>query len=143
DGRLGFTGGMNIDENFFHQIGPTRPKDDLHFRVRGPVVAHLQHVFADDWVFTTGERLVGDDWFPTLGPVGEVPARGVADGPDEDLDKLVITIEGALACAQRSVAIVTPYFLPDAPLIAALDVAALRGVGVDIVVPAVNNLSLV
>jgi cardiolipin synthase len=143
DGRVGFTGGMNIDENFFHQVNPTRPRDDLHFRVRGPVVAHLQHVFADDWVFTNGERLTGDDWFPTLGPVGRVLARGVADGPDEDIDKLVITIEGALACAQVSVAIVTPYFLPDAPLIASLIVAAMRGVQVDIVVPKVNNLSLV
>jgi cardiolipin synthase len=143
DGRVGFTGGMNIDEDYFHQIHPRRPRNDLHFRVEGPVVAHLQHVFAEDWVFTTQEFLQGDLWFPALDPVGPVLSRGISDGPDEDLDKLIGVILGALACAETSVAIVTPYFLPDAPLISALTIAAMRGVQVDIILPKQNNLNLV
>src|SRR5258705_11354990 len=55
DGRLGFTGGLNIDQRYARSEQPTEPFRDLHFRVRGPVVAHLAEVFADDWQFTTGQ----------------------------------------------------------------------------------------
>ncbi len=60
-----------------------------------------------------------------------------------DLDKRRLTLEGALASAEHSVCVVTPYFLPDASLVGALNVAALRGVQVDIILPAANNLTLV
>ena len=143
DGRLGFTGGMNIHEDYYHQVQPRRPKRDLHFRVRGPVVATLQQAFADDWAFATGEALRGDAWFPPLDEAGPVLARVVTDGPDDDRDTLLTVILGALATARASVAIMTPYFLPDAALISALEVAALRGVQVDILLPRQNNLRLV
>ena len=70
-------------------------------------------------------------------------ARGITDGPDEDFEKARLVVLGALACAHTSVQIVTPYFLPDSGLITALTVAAMRGVRVDIVLPAVNNQALV
>ena len=56
DGALGFTGGMNIARRYWRD-GPDQAYRDLHFRLRGPVVAHLAEVFCDDWAFTTGERL--------------------------------------------------------------------------------------
>jgi cardiolipin synthase len=143
DGRSGFTGGMNIREGYCPELRPRHPIADLHFLVEGPVVAHLQEVFADDWAFCTGEGLLGKRWFPPLGPAGAVLGRGIPDGPDEDFEKLRLTLLGALACAQSSVRVVTPYFLPDASLIAALGVAALRGVEVDILLPSRNNLRLV
>jgi cardiolipin synthase A/B len=143
DGRCGFTGGMNIREGHDPGLKPRDPIRDLHFRVEGPVVAHLQEVFAEDWAFCTREVLHGERWFPPLGPAGTVLARGIADGPDEDFEKLRLTLLGALACAQSSALIVTPYFLPDPGLITALNVAALRGVAVDIVLPERNNLKLV
>jgi cardiolipin synthase len=87
--------------------------------------------------------LDGDLWFPTLEPQGSILARGISDGPDEDLDKLRLTLLGAIACAQSSVQIVTPYFLPDSALITSLNVASMRGVQVDILLPAVNNLTAV
>jgi cardiolipin synthase A/B len=143
DGRLGFTGGLNIREGHDSRLHPKHPIQDHHFRIEGPVVAHLQEVFAEDWAFCSGELLQDDKWFPKLEPVGNVLARGISAGPDGDLDKLRLTLEGALSCARSSVCIITPYFLPDAPLIAALNVAALRGVEVDIILPAANNLTLV
>ncbi|HEX8204025.1 MAG TPA: phospholipase D-like domain-containing protein [Isosphaeraceae bacterium] len=143
DGRAGFTGGMNIDADYLDHPRPRRPKADLHFRVEGPVVAHLQRTFADDWAFRTGERLRGAAWFPHLGPAGPILARGIADGPDEQMGKLRIVLQGAIACARSSIAIVTPYFLPDAALISALNVAAMRGVRVDIVLPRRTNHVLV
>jgi cardiolipin synthase len=143
DGREGFTGGMNIREAHMLDLGPRYPTEDLQFRVEGPVVAHLQEVFAADWFFTTGERLEDERWFPRLEPGGPVLARGIADGPDEDFEKLLWTVHGALACAKSSVKIVTPYFIPDPPLITALNLTAMRGVAVDIILPSRNNLPMV
>lgn len=143
DGRIGFTGGMNIRRGHCLELRPPRPVQDVHFRIEGPVVAELQEVFADDWLFTTGESLRGPAWFPALAPAGRVLARGVTDGPDENFEKLRWTLLGAISVARRSVRIVTPYFLPDPPLISALNVAAMRGVEVDIILPAEPNLLLV
>ncbi len=143
DGRLGFTGGLNIREGHDLSLKPAHPIVDHHFRLEGPVVAQLQEVFAEDWAFCCDELLSGEKWFPRLEPAGDALARGISAGPDGDLDKRRLTLEGALASAQRSVCIVTPYFLPEGPLIAALNVAALRGVEVDIILPEANNLALV
>jgi cardiolipin synthase A/B len=143
DGRLGFTGGLNIRVGHCLQRGPRSPVQDIHFWVRGPVVTQLQEVFADDWLFTTGESLRGEAWFPKPEPAGQVLARGVPDGPDEDLDKLRWTLLGALAIARYSVRIVTPYFLPEPALVSALNLAAMRGVQVDIILPAKSNLRVV
>ena len=143
DGRKGFTGGMNLRIGHWLAKQPRRPVRDLHFQIEGPVVTHLQEVFADDWFFTTGEALRGASWFPTEPPCGPVIARGIADGPDEDLDKMRWTILGALAAARKSVRIATPYFLPEPTIIAALNLAAMRGVAVDILLPAKSNLPFV
>ncbi|GAB4388100.1 MAG: cardiolipin synthase [Thermodesulfovibrionales bacterium] len=143
DGRVGFTGGANIREGMLLSRNPGKPIRDLHFKVEGPVVAHLREAFAADWQFTTGSRLEGEDWFPGLEPVGEVAARGIPDGPDEDFELLFWTVHGALACARDSVTIVTPYFVPGRTLITSLNLAAMRGVRVDIVLPARNNLPVV
>ncbi len=143
DGRTAFTGGMNIREGHLLSLNPSRPIRDLHFRVEGPVVEHMMEAFREDWEFATRERLDDAIWFPELRARGPVVARGVVDGPDEDIDKLVWTILGALSAAQKSVTIVTPYFLPDAALIQALNVAAIRGVAVKIVLPETNNQTLV
>jgi cardiolipin synthase len=143
DGRVGFTGGLNIREGCLLANHPPRPVQDLHFKIEGPVVRGLMEAFGLDWGFTTGERLGGEAWYPVLGPIGDTIARCVPDGPDEDFDVLRRLILGALAQAQRRVRIVTPYFLPDQTLIAALNVTAMSGVEVQILIPARNNLRFV
>ncbi len=107
------------------------------------MVADLVRTFADDWRFTTGEPLEGEGWEPADAGLGPVWARGIPDGPDEDLDKLRLTFLGALAEARDRVVVVSPYFLPGRALVTALNVAALRGVQVDVVIPDESNLSLV
>jgi cardiolipin synthase len=134
---------MNIRAGNCLKKNPQHPVQDLHFRVRGPVVAQLQEAFADDWLFTTKEALRGEAWFPEQEPAGNVLARGIADGPDEDFEKLRWTLLGALSIARRSVKIVTPYFLPDQALIDSLNLAAMRGVRVEIILPSENNLPFV
>ena len=140
DGAVGFTGGMNIREGEYLGLNPRHPTQDLHFRVCGPVVLQLQEVFAEDWAFSTNEVLQGDLWYPPLEPTGAMLARGIRYGPDEDLGEIQLALAGALSCANSRVAIVTPYFLPDDSIISALDVAAMRGVQVDIILPEKNNL---
>ena len=143
DGRIAFTGGMNIRAGHLLAEHPKSPVQDLQFRVQGPVVAHVQETFADDWFFTCGEALRGEKWFPSLEAQGRIIARGIADGPDENFERLRWTILGALACARSRVRVFTPYFLPDQSLISALNIAAMRGVAVEIALPERNNLPLV
>jgi len=116
---------------------------DLHFQVSGPVVADLQHTFLDDWHFATGEQLTGSHLFPELAGTGTALVRAVSDGPDKDFRKLNWIILGALSCARRRVTIITPYFIPDRPLVSALITAALRGVQITLVLPEKNNLPYV
>jgi cardiolipin synthase len=143
DGRVGFTGGMNIRVGHCLKRQPPNPVQDIHFRVKGPVVTQLQEVFTDDWLFTTGEALRGDSWFPKTESAGQALARGVTDGPDENFEKLLWTLLGALSIARYSVRIMTPYFLPDPAVVSALNLAAMRGVQVDIILPACSNLPFV
>jgi len=140
DGQLGFTGGMNIRHGNVLGDHPKSPVQDLHFRVTGPVVTELQEAFANDWAFTTEEILTEALWFPEIKETGDVIARVVTDGPDADFENARWTLLAALAEAQTSVKILTPYFLPDNTLVTALNLAALRGVRVDIILPAKNNL---
>lgn len=140
DGQVGFTGGMNISARY---AGTPPSARDVHFRVQGPVVTQMVKVFAEDWAFTDGEHLDGEDWFCEQKPVGHSLARGIADGPDEDFDKYRWALLAGLGAARQRILIATPYFLPDEELIVALNHAALRGVTVDILLPGTNNWPLV
>ena len=145
DGTVGFTGGLNIRHG--HRVASARRVGsavrDTHFRITGPVVAHLMQTFVEDWVYATKEWLTGESWFPELSAIGEVAARGLTDGPDEDFEKLRWTILGALACAKDRIRVATPYFVPDMTLITSLTVAAMRGVDVEIMFPEYSNLRFV
>jgi cardiolipin synthase len=99
--------------------------------------------FAEDWAFATRELLTGPKWFPELCGTGQVIARGITDGPDEDFEKLRWTLLGASASARSSIRVMTPYFLPDPSIITGLTVAAMRGVTVEILLPGVSNLPYV
>lgn len=143
DGRVGFTGGMNIRQDCMLSSNPRYPTRDLHFRVRGPVVAQLQETFVKDWAFTTGEKLSGRAWFPDLEPFGDVLARGIVDAPDRDINNLERVFLSAITAARRSIRVLTPYFLPDPVLMYALHLAAQRGIEVDVIVPERGNLPVV
>ncbi len=136
DGMTGFTGGINIDRRYWGE----RAYRDLHFRITGPAVAQLMEVFAEDWHFATDEELRGAPWFCAPEDTGHCIARVIDSGPDETVGRLRWAYAGALNEARRSARICTPYFLPDGALIQELNGAALRGVEVDIVLPAKSDL---
>lgn len=139
DGRTAFVGGINIGRENLLASKPPHPVRDTHFRIEGPVVEQLAEAFADDWLFTTGEKLLDEGWFPDLEAAGDVVARAITSGPDEDLEQIEFVALHAISCARRSIRIVTPYFLPPEVLTMALGLAAMRGIAVDIVVPEESN----
>jgi cardiolipin synthase len=135
DGRLGFTGGLNIGAE---NLRPATARDavrDTHFMVRGPVVAQMMADFAEDWAFVTGELLAGLEWFPPLEAAGDATARVVTSGPDAELERIRTVMLSALGVARQHVWLATPYFVPDEAMESALSLAALRGVRVDILLP--------
>jgi cardiolipin synthase len=135
DGRVAYTGGLNIAADNIRSARSPRRESDTHFKVEGPIVSQLVEVFAADWYFTTGQRLGGDAWFPTLESAGDCVARVVTSDPDQELEKIEYLILTAIGCARRSIRIMTPYFLPDERILTALNLAAFRGVAVDITLP--------
>ncbi|MBI1944756.1 MAG: cardiolipin synthase [Deltaproteobacteria bacterium] len=142
DGRVAFTGGLNIRDEHVLARAQRDATADLHFQVEGPLVAELFAVVAEDWRFTTGEALDGPTWHVEQGAPGAVWARVLADGPESQRDPIRWTLLAALAVARRSVRIATPYFVPDQGLITALCAAALRGVDVDVLLPVRGNIRL-
>ncbi|MGN6505063.1 MAG: phospholipase D-like domain-containing protein [Tepidisphaeraceae bacterium] len=135
DGKIGFTGGVGIaDEWRGHAQDPQHWRDD-HFRVDGPVVAELQAVFEDNWIQTTGEVLQGDDYFPPLSAHGSQWAqvfKSSSRGGSENMQLLFLL---SITAAGKDVRIETAYFVPDDLTMGALDDAVKRGVHVQVIVP--------
>jgi cardiolipin synthase len=134
DGEVAFTGGINIDDRHRLRGNGNDGIQDLHFCVRGALVRQLQEVFAADWRFVTGEEIAADPAPPSPGQ-GATAARVIRDGPNDELNRLELVLQGALAAAHRRVWIMTPYFLPRASLLDALQGAALRGLDVQVLLP--------
>lgn len=129
-----FMGGMNIRA---HDIF------DLHFEVTGPVVTTFENVFAEDWLFAAGEKLARlSAAAPQRHSLGEDRgrARVLVDGPDGSDDRLLWLWIQAIYSAEKEIQIQTPYFVPDQVMISALAGAAIRGVKIQILLPADNNL---
>ena len=139
DNDVAYAGGMNISDDHTSVGDQERRVTDVHFSLRGAVVLELAAVFRNDWLFATGQTISADEHQRPLSD-GPARCRVVPDGPDEMLDALALTIQGAVGCAAQSIDIMTPYFLPSRELIASLQAAALRGIRVRVVLPAKNNL---
>jgi len=139
DGCRAFTGGLNLGAENVAALTPLSHIRDTHFRIEGPVVRQIVEAFADDWQFTTGERLAGEAWYPPAIAAGAIPARVVSSGPDQDIGKIEFVTLVALGCARSAVRIMTPYFLPDEQVLTALALAAMRGVTVDLILPEHSN----
>ncbi len=141
DGRLGFTGGMNVGDAY---AGLSEPWQDAHVRVEGPAVPRLQEIFCQDWWQTTDEDLATDDYFPAAQPAGDEWVQFVASGPNDDRwNAIHMILVSAISRATVRVWLETPYFIPDEALSLALETAALRGVDVRLLLPGRSDHPLV
>lgn len=137
DGLVALTGGMNVGDEYWGGSDGSPPYRDLHVRVRGPAVAQLSEVFAQDWYFASDEALHQDNYYPPCpGPEGTADVQVVPGGPDNELNEVQLTTLTVLQRAKHRIRLVTPYFVPEHPVVIALQLAAMRGVDVQILVPA-------
>ena len=135
DGRIGFTGGVGIaDEWMGHAQDPDHWRD-MHFKVEGPVVAQLQAAFNNNWIKSTGEVLNGAEYFPELEPVGEVDANLFMSSPTGCSESMHLMFLMVIAASQRSLDLSAAYFVPDPVMMQALVAARERGVRVRVLLP--------
>jgi cardiolipin synthase len=146
DGELGFTGGMNVGDEY---SGRARRRGLAHFRdshlaLAGPAVRELAQIFAEDWRFATGEALpVRSTPLPAAGADGGATVAVIPSGPGEEANATGLTHFTAIARSRRRCWLTTPYFVPDAETLRALQSAALRGVDVLLLLPARSDVPLV
>jgi cardiolipin synthase len=135
DGRVGFTGGINVtDEESVLACG-ARAWRDTHFAFEGAAARWLQLVFMEDWSYATGSAPTDAAHFPDDAEEGPIPVQILASGPDEPWQAIHKLYFAAIASARDRVLVATPYFVPDDAMLAALMTAALRGVDVRVLVP--------
>jgi cardiolipin synthase len=135
DGRIGFTGGVGIADQWTGDAESPEHWRDTHFRVTGPVVLQLQSAFIDNWLETGGELLLGDAYFPKLEPTGTLSAQAFKGSPQEATQDVELMYRLAIVSARQSIKLESAYFVPDPGTIKALAEAARRGVKVQIILP--------
>ena len=135
DGRIGFTGGVGIADQWSGNAESPEHWRDSHFQVEGPVVAHLQAAFSDNWLKTRAGVLNEAKYFPELTPVGEVYAQVFKSSPREGSGSVRLMYLLSIAAAQDRILIANSYFVPDTYCVEALVKAQKRGVRVEIILP--------
>lgn len=135
DGILAFIGGLNISDENMGRLRREIIVRDTHFKIKGPVVTQITADFIDDWQFATGEELQESIWIPVMQETANVESRVIVSGPDKDAELLSLVLLSAISTAQKSIRIATPYFLPPEQLMTTLQLAAIRGIDVRIVIP--------
>ena len=135
DGRVGFTGGVGIADDWLGNAQDAQHWRDNHYRLTGPAVAHLQAAFADHWIETNGAVLHVDEYFPPLEPAGEQLAQVFQSAPDGGSESMQLMFLLSFASARQSIRLATPYFVPDELTIRTLLAARGRGVRVQVIVP--------
>lgn len=142
DGRIGFTGGVGIADQWTGDGGDPEHWRDTHFRIEGPVVAQLQAAFNDNWIKTTGRVLNGSSYFPPLQKMGEVDAHVFVASPSGGSESMHLMYLLAIAAAESTIDLAASYFVPDRLLIEALIAARGRDVRVRILLPGPHMDSL-
>ena len=134
DGKIGYTGGMNINDKYFLRWR------DTHLRLTGKAVASLQYLFLDSWLISGGSltRPVRD-YFPVTEPGGGRLMQIVPDSPQAENPVLQLAYEWVLQHAKDYVWLQTPYFVPPEPVLDALKIAAIGGTDVRIMLPATSD----
>jgi cardiolipin synthase len=131
DGRVGYTGSQNLIHAGFKK---GMSYEELMVRITGPVVLELQYIFAADWFLETNEVLDRETDFPGPEIAGGVPAQALPSGPSFPTQNNQRLIVALVHGAGKRVVLTTPYFIPDEPLLQAMQTAVLRGVDVHLVV---------
>ncbi|MDR2772686.1 MAG: cardiolipin synthase [Elusimicrobiota bacterium] len=143
DGETAFFGGMNLSAS---NMIPTDQKNgisDITFKIKGAVIDQIAQIFESDWAFVKKETFASCSNFVKYDNDSGALARVIPDGPDISIRRTRYIIEGALNSALKHIAIMTPYFLPDNDILSACEIAAMRGVEIEIIVPENNDHQII
>jgi cardiolipin synthase len=135
DGKVGFTGGVGIADEWDGDAQDPKHWRDNHYRVEGPVVGELQAAFLDNWLRTNGSVLHGNDYFPPLASPGSYKAQTFKSSQRGGSESARLMYLTSIASAAKNVRLANAYFVPDKLAIDTFLDAAKRGVKIEIIVP--------
>ena len=135
DGRVGYTGGAGVGDEWTGNAQDPKHWRDTQFRVEGPVVGQMQAAFIENWIEVTGRVLHGTEYFPDLGRAGAQSAQFIVTSPGGGSESMQLMYLMSIAAATKSIQLSAAYFVPDDVEIRTLVAAAKRGVRVRLIVP--------
>ena len=139
DGRVAFTGGFGIADNWLGDARNPNEWRDTHYRIEGPSVAAFQAAFAENWLETVGETLQGEKFYPPPESAGALSTQLVLSSQPNGSENMELMMLAAIAAAKDHLRIGMAYFVPDEIALQQILDARKRGVAVDVIVP--NSLT--
>lgn len=144
DGLIAFTGGINVSDKYIKGDPNLGIWHDMHIQLKGPIVNNLQGVFAIDWSFASGkDDVLSAQYFLEQPAVGTSIAQTISSGPDSDFSSIHQLYFSIINRAKKYVYIINPYIVPGEALMEALQVAALGGVDVRLLLSANSDSLLI
>jgi len=145
DGYIGFTGGINVSDRYINGKKEQMYWRDTHVKITGPGAYYLQYLFICDWNFCSDSQLKPEqDFFPTKADLnGDAIVQIAASGPDSDQPTIMFSLLQVFGIAEEEILITTPYFIPGENILDALQMAAISGVKVKILVPGKSDSAFV
>ena len=142
DGKIGFVGGINLGDEYLGSVIDQEPWRDTHCRIEGPAVTGLQLAWVEDWNWASDE-FPELDWAPQDNIPGAEKVLVLPTGPADTWETCTLFFLNCINNAQSRIWIASPYFVPDFQIVNALQLAALRGVDVRIIIPEKSDSHLV
>ncbi|MEO5763614.1 MAG: phospholipase D-like domain-containing protein [Vicinamibacteria bacterium] len=139
DGKIGFTGGVGIADQWLGDAEDPDHWRDSHYRLEGPAVAQMQAAFMDNWMKTSGEVLHGEEYFPKLEARGGALAQVFKSSPGEGSESVRLMYLLSIASARQHIRFAASYFVPDDLSIETLVAARKRGVKIEVILPGGDN----
>jgi cardiolipin synthase len=135
DGQVAFNGGVGIADEWAGNGTQPDHWRDMQFRVQGPAAAQMQAIFSENWLATTGEVLLGPDYYPDIPTGGSLDVQAYASSPEGGSQNMQLMYLMAINGARRRIDLECAYFVPDELTMTALRDAVARGVRVRLLVP--------
>ena len=144
DGRIGYTGGINLRDDHMGKDKRLNPWRDTHLRIEGAGVYSLQNIFLDDWRYCTNDNTppaiyLKNGFFPSPEIKGDAMIQSLSSGPDSRFPKIKEVYTQMITNAKERVYIQTPYFIPDESFFSALRIAIKSGIDVRIMIPRIPD----
>lgn len=136
DGKVGFTGGVNVSDKCIKPISDLGVWKDLHLQLEGPIVNSLHRVFIKDYHFSSKKKMLLDSkYLPKPMKAGNSPVQIVTSGPDSNQPAIMQQYIAMISLAETNIFIANPYFIPGSAVLQALVIAAQSGIEVNLLVP--------